>query len=218
MKAATTTANSTQNDAIVEIDALHRRFRASTVVERFDALLREGDRVALRGPNGSGKTTILRCIGGTLNPTAGFVRVGGFAAGTFEARTLIGPSLSQERSFYRRLSGFENLLFFARLRHVSKRRAFTEVQELEQELELSDILRRRVDRCSAGMVQQLSFARALLGSPRLLLLDEPTRSLDDAAVNRLWAAIDRRPEVALVLASHLEADHDKCDRVYDLPT
>ncbi|HET7483302.1 MAG TPA: ABC transporter ATP-binding protein [Actinomycetota bacterium] len=201
----------------LEIEGLSRSFQGRTIVTRFDLSLDIGERVALRGPNGSGKTTILRCIAGTLAPSHGTVRVGGHTAGTFEAREMVGPSLSLERSFYRRLSGRENLMFFARLRHVSKRHALEDVAGIEQELQLTEILNRRVDRCSTGMLQQLAVARALLGDPHILLLDEPTRSLDTDAVERIWAAVDRRA-CAVVIASHVPADIERCERVYDLPT
>ena len=70
----------------------------------------------------------------------------------------------------------------------------------------------RVDRCSTGMVQQLAFARALLGEPELLLLDEPTRSLDEAAVERVWAALASRPSLALIIATHRHEDIERCER------
>ena len=206
------------SDVVLMVEGLSRSFRSTPVVKDFDVRLREGERLGLHGPNGSGKSTILRCLSGTLTPSDGSVRIGGHEAGTFEARTLTGPSLAQERSFYRRLSGFENLLFFARLRTVSKKAAVADVRELADELELGPILERRVDRCSTGMVQQLSFARSLLGAPRLLLLDEPTRSLDEAATARIWGAIERREHVAVVIASHIEADLQRCHQVHELPT
>jgi ABC-type multidrug transport system ATPase subunit len=142
----------------------------------------------------------------------------GHDASSFEARTLTGASLAQERSFYRRLTAFENMLFFARLRYRSKKEAMDGVKTVAEELELGAFLSRRVDQCSTGMVQQLSFARALMGAPRLLILDEPTRSLDEAAIGRLWRAIDHRNEVAVVIASHVAADLEHCDRVHELPT
>src|ERR671934_2292224 len=167
---------------------LARSFGAHAVVRSLDLTVAPGARVALRGPNGSGKTTVLRCIAGTVMPSGGRISIGGHPAGTIEARRLVGVSLSQERSFYLRLTGHDNLLFFARLRYPSKRAALRRVQALEDELELVEIVRERVDHCSTGMTQQLAFARALLGEPRLLLLDEPTRSLDDVAIDRLWRA------------------------------
>jgi ABC-2 type transport system ATP-binding protein len=198
--------------SVLAIENLHRRFGRHEVVRNFDLTVAEGERVALRGANGSGKTTVIRCVAGTLWPTSGSVTVGGHQAGSFEAHRLTGTSLSQERSFYFRLSGRRNLLFFARIRGYTNRECERRVRALEEELELTDILAERADRCSTGMLQQLAFARALLPDPALLLLDEPTRSLDTAAVTRLWASLDRRRNTSVLIATHLQADVDHCDR------
>jgi ABC-type multidrug transport system ATPase subunit len=201
---------------VLEVAGLDRRFGEREVLKDLHVRLQAGERLAITGPNGSGKTTLLRCISGTLTPSAGRVEVCGHEAGSVAARRQIGVSLSQERSFYLRLSGRNNLLFFARLRHRREREARIATEELIDELELETIASERVDRCSTGMVQQLSLARALLGSPTLLLLDEPTRSLDPGAVERLWAAVDRRPEVALMIATHRSDDVERCARRLDL--
>jgi ABC-type multidrug transport system ATPase subunit len=201
---------------VLLVDGLARRFGHRDVVAGFDLELRGGDRVALCGPNGSGKTTILRCIAGTVTATRGRIEVLGHPAGSAEARRLVNVSLSQERSFYLRLSGRDNLLFFAGLRGVPRRAAVRLVKDLEDELELSAILAKRVDRCSTGMVQQLAFARALIGAPRLLLLDEPTRSLDTTATERLWRALEARAELAVVIATHREDDVERCQRRLEL--
>lgn len=206
------------NRQMLTIHGLGRRFGGHEVVRSLDLTLEPSQRIALCGPNGSGKTTVLRCIAGTLTPTGGRVSVGGHPAGTIEARRLVGASFSQERSFYLRLSGHENLLFYARLRTDGKRQAARLVRALEEELELEEIVRERVDRCSTGMIQQLAFTRALLGEPSLLLLDEPTRSLDGDAVERLWRALDRRREhVALVIATHRADDIERCESRIELP-
>jgi len=201
-----------QSRAVVEITGLGRRFGDHEVVRSLDVSLAPGERVAFWGPNGSGKSTVLRCIAGTLLPSRGRILVNGFSAGTFEARRAVGASLAQERSFYLRLTGHVNLLFFARLHSPSEREARRRVSALEEELELGDIAAERVDRCSTGMVQQLGFARALLGNPGVVLLDEPTRSLDEDARGRLWAALERRPAAATLIATHLKEDLDRCDR------
>jgi ABC-2 type transport system ATP-binding protein len=198
--------------AVLAIENLFRRFGRHEVLRNFSLTVAQGERVALLGPNGSGKTTVIRCIAGTLFPTSGSIAIMGHRAGSFEAHRVTGTSLSQERSFYFRLSGRRNLLFFARIRGYSNRECVRRVEALEQELELSEILAERVDRCSTGMIQQLAFARALLPDPLLLLLDEPTRSLDTAAVARLWDALDRRQKSAVLIATHLEADLEHCDR------
>jgi ABC-type multidrug transport system ATPase subunit len=203
---------------LLSVARLGRRFGTHEVVRSLDLTAEPGRRIAICGPNGSGKTTVLRCIAGTVTPTAGRISIGGHPAGTIEARRLVGASFSQERSFYLRLTGHDNLVFFARLRVHGKAEAIRRVRALEDELELEEIARERVDRCSTGMIQQLAFARALLGEPSVLLLDEPTRSLDADAVERLWRGLDRRRErIALVIATHRADDIERCDSRIDLP-
>jgi ABC-type multidrug transport system ATPase subunit len=205
------------NPPILSIQRMSRRFGAHEVLRAVDFTLEPGGRVGLHGPNGSGKTTLLRCVAGTLEPSDGRILVGAHEAGSVEARRLLGASLSQERSFYQRLSGHANLLFFARLRYAGKKSAAAAVESIIEELEIREIAVERVDRCSAGMVQQLAFARALIGEPALLLLDEPTRSLDEDAVGRLWGALDRRRGTALVVATHNDSDLSRCDERLNLP-
>jgi ABC-type multidrug transport system ATPase subunit len=200
------------------IENLTRRWGGRAVVHDFDLSLTHGERLALCGPNGSGKTTILRCVAGTVTPTSGSISVHGYLAGSREARRLMGVSLSQERSFYLRLSGQDNLVFAAGIRGIDRTEALRRIAQLDDELELGSILSKRVDRCSTGMVQQLAFARALIGRPRLLLLDESTKSLDRAAIERFWRTIESRPEVALVIATHNEDDVARCHRRLDLAT
>jgi ABC-2 type transport system ATP-binding protein len=201
---------------VVVVEELERGFGGRVVLDRISFQIPPGGRVALRGPNGSGKSTLLRCVLGTLLPDSGSVRVAGEPAGSIAARRATGASLSQERSFYLRLSGRENLLFFARLRGFSRRDASNAVQELLSELALVEIAEQRGDRCSTGQLQQLSLARTFLGEPPVLLLDEPTRSLDEDARGRLWAALDRRPDAAVLFATHLDSDAARATGVIEL--
>ncbi len=201
---------------MIEVRGLRRSFQKREVLAGVDVTVAAGERVALRGPNGSGKSTLLRCILGAIEPNEGDVLVGGHRAGTVEARRLIGATLSQDRSFYLRLSGRDNLLFFARVRGVSLRAARVAVNAVVEELEVEEIARKRLSRCSTGMIQQLGFARSLLGDPPVLLLDEPTRSLDADAAERLWAALARRPAAAVVIATHREEDVTRCTRIHEL--
>ncbi len=201
---------------VISAERLTRRFGERDVLLDLDLEVQGGERFALRGPNGSGKSTLLRCALGTLKPTSGHITVAGRAAGTPPARSLIGASLSQERSFYLRLTGDQNLVLFARLRGLSRAEATREVAALVAELELAEFAGRRCDRYSTGMLQQLALARALLGNPPVLLLDEPTRSLDTAARARLWAALDRRPEAAVLVATHLDEDLEHVGAVVEL--
>ena len=195
---------------------LARGFGRRVIFDSIDIALSRGERLAVRGPNGSGKTTLLRCVAGTLSPSAGEIRIETYPAGSIESRRRVGVSLAHERSFYMRLTGMENLRFFAHLRFGSLRQATVAVRAVVSELEIEEIAAQRVDRCSTGMVQQLSFARALLGAPILLVLDEPTRSLDEGAVDRFWRAIERRPETAVLMATHSDDDAARCNAQFDL--
>ena len=205
------------NGELLSIEGLSRRFGAKEVIRSFDLSAEPGRRIALWGPNGSGKSTVLRCVAGTLMPSAGSVLIGGHRAGELAARRLVGASLAQERSFYLRLSGRTNLLFFARIRYDNRREGMRAVDGLIEELEIADIAAQRVDRCSTGMVQQLGIARALIGEPAVLLLDEPTRSLDADARARLWGALERRPKTVALIATHLDEDVKLCDERVSFP-
>jgi ABC-type multidrug transport system ATPase subunit len=200
----------------LEVRGLSRRFGRLEVLSDLDLELGPGERLAVQGPNGSGKTTFLRCITGTLAPSTGLVLICSYEAGSMEARRRLGASLSQERSFYLRLSGRDNLLFFSRLRHQREADAQRAVDAVVEELELEEIVPLRMYRCSTGMVQQVALARALLGDPTLLVLDEPTRSLDRGASERLWSALDRRPDATVLIATHRREDVDRCDGRLDL--
>jgi len=200
---------------VAELTGVSRSFGSKLVLRDITLVVRPGDRVAVHGPNGAGKTTLLRCIAGTLAPTTGSITIGQSAAGTIAARTQLGVSLNQGVGLYGRLTAWENLLLFARLR-LGRRESCAAAAAVASELELEEILPTRGDRCSPGMLSQVALARALLGEPRLLLLDEPTRSLDAAARDRMWAALDRRSHIALLIASHREDDATRCTSMLPL--
>jgi ABC-type multidrug transport system ATPase subunit len=163
---------------VAELTAVKRSFGRRAVLRGIDLRLLGGQRVLVAGPNGCGKTTLVRCVAGTLRIDSGSIAIDGHPVGSLAARQLTGTAFAHERSLYERLTGMQNLLLFARLR-LRRREAWRTALALVEELDLATIAARPAGELSAGMRAQLAFARALLGPPSLLLLDEVARLAGD---------------------------------------
>jgi ABC-type multidrug transport system ATPase subunit len=137
--------------------------------------------VSLMGSNGAGKTTLLKIILGILRPTRGTARILGLSPGDFETRRKVGLSNSDERSFYWRLTVRQNLAFFGRLWGLRGSQLEDRIDLIARDLDMEDLLSLRFGKLSTGMRQKAAIARALIHDPEVLLLDEPTRSLDPLA-------------------------------------
>ena len=167
-----------------------RRFGRRLVLQPLDLELREGDVVALGGPNGAGKSTLLAILAGALSPSAG---------------EIVCPEpgevgwMPQQPALYRRLTARENLELFARLGGLEQPAVAAALESVGLEAE-----ERRAAELSVGNVQRLNLAVALLGEPRVLLLDEPTASLDVAHRRRLWQLVEdvRGRSGAVLFATH----------------
>jgi ABC-2 type transport system ATP-binding protein len=182
--------------------------------------VRAGEIFGLIGRNGAGKTTLTKIVATLVQPTDGTVTVNGFDSVRDEeqVRAQVGLATAEERSFYWRLTTQQNLLFFARLYGLSDQQAHQRIDELVARFELEEIARRRFGELSTGNKQRLAFARAMLPNPPVLLLDEPTRSLDPLAAARMRALINELaqadPPVSILLTSHNLAEVEElCERV-----
>lgn len=180
--------------------------------------VKPGELVGLLGPNGAGKTTLLKTLCGLVLPDAGDVTVLGLPANDSRLPERLGLANGDERSFYWRLTARENLDFFARLHGLTRRRRKGRVLDLIQQVELEDQADRRFADLSAGMKQRLAIARCLLADPEVVLMDEPTRSLDPVHVDHLTTWIRERLHAdmgkSILLATHdLHVADKVCDRV-----
>lgn len=170
--------------------------------------LRPGETLALLGANGAGKSTLLRILATLLLPTLGHAQIAGHDAvlDPRAVRRQLGYHAGSDLGFYARLTGRENLRFFGRLNHLSRTAAAQRISLLGEQFHLAEALDRQVRTLSSGTVQRLSLARALLHQPRVLLLDEPTRSLDAIAASEfrrfLKSEVLRRGDTSLLFASH----------------
>lgn len=177
--------------AAVEVSELSRRFETTIALDRVSLRVEAGEIHALLGPNGAGKTTLLRILAGLLTPSEGAVYVNGTstAGSPRRLRALIGLVPAGDRSFYLRLTGLENLAFFARLQGFSKTTAFTRAEDTLSAVGLADAARTRVGVYSHGMQKRLSVARALLTDPKVLLVDEATHDLDPEGGRRVRSLV-----------------------------
>ncbi|WP_089155889.1 ABC transporter ATP-binding protein [Micromonospora sp. NBS 11-29] len=201
---------------MLRLDGAGRAFGRRPIFSGLDLEVAPGTRLLLSGGNGAGKTTLLRCLAGVLALSRGRATVAGHPAGSHAARRLVGVAFAPEQTLCSGLSGHDNLMLVARMR-LPERRAVAEVARIEEEFGLTGYARVPASRCSAGMRARISVARALLGEPPVVLLDEPGRSLDADARALFWAALDRRPALTCVFASHLTEDRARCDRALELP-
>jgi ABC-2 type transport system ATP-binding protein len=199
----------------VVLDSVHKVFRTGFLgagrVETYalrgvSLCVRAGEVVSILGPNGSGKSTTLKLISTILLPDRGRVLLNG-ADTRNEAQTVrrqVGFALASERSFFPRLTVRENLMFFATLENISWRRRAGRSDEVLLQVGLETQAGKQVMKLSSGMHQRLGIARALIKNPRVLLLDEPSRSLDPAAAEKLWDLIRElaSARITIVLATH----------------
>jgi ABC-2 type transport system ATP-binding protein len=170
----------------------------------------EGTVTGLLGPSGSGKTTLIRAIVGVQRITRGEIRVLGLAAGSPSLRHTVGY-VTQAASVYRDLTVRENLRYFAAIVGVAARRIDAVIALVSLGAEADS----RVDRLSGGQQSRVSLATALLGEPRVLLLDEPTVGLDPVLREDLWSLFHRLAQtgVTLLVSSHVMEEATRCQRL-----
>jgi ABC-2 type transport system ATP-binding protein len=180
----------------------------------------EGEFFGLLGPNGAGKTTLFKILATLVIPDSGRTAIDGHDVvdDVAQVRKLLVPVIADERSLRWRLNAYENMRLYAALYRVPRKQVKGRIEELLQVVDLSDTGARQVGQFSSGMKQRLLVARALLGKPRVLLLDEPTRGLDPLSARSLRAflkdEICRRQGCTIVLATHnAEEAFHLCDRV-----
>jgi ABC-2 type transport system ATP-binding protein len=174
-------------EALLDARRVSHQFGDKPVLKDVSLTIAPGEIHALLGPNGAGKTTLIRVLAGLLHPEAGSVRVAGLdpTSNSTAFRQRVGFIPSGDRSFYLRISGLENLLFFGRLHGLRRREALRRAHDALAEVGLADSARLRVGEYSHGMQKRLAVARARLSDPEVLLVDEATHDLDPEGAHRV---------------------------------
>ena len=189
-----------------------------TAVNGVDLQIKRGEIFGLLGPNGAGKSTTIRMLCTLLEPTSGTAHVNGFdlVAQANDVRRSLGTLLAGERSIYWKLTGRENLEYFAALYHIPATVARQRVDELIERMELKDRANELVEKYSTGMRQRVAIAKALLARPPILLLDEPTLGLDPQAARRLReliAELKQEGHTILLTTHYMEEADQLSDRI-----
>jgi ABC-2 type transport system ATP-binding protein len=201
---------------IIEVTDLHKRFGTTTAIEKISFTVGRGEIVGFLGPNGAGKTTAISILMGLVTPTSGKIFVFGQE---FESNRTAILSRCNFSSAYvslpTNLKVIENLRVFARIYNVPQ--AERKIAQLMEELEVTSLAQRINGHLSAGESTRVNMVKALLNDPELLLLDEPTASLDpDMAdkVRKLLRRIQRERGLSMLYTSHNMKDVEEvCDRV-----
>ena len=196
----------------LEARDVRKRFGPVEALRGLSLTVRAGEIYGLLGPNGSGKTTFIRCLAGLVRPDAGELHVLGSAPGAAVAAGRVGY-MTQAAALYGELSVDENLRFFAALQGLTD--APRRIDEALRTVDLTDRRRSVVGTLSGGMRQRVSLAAALLHHPKLLLLDEPTVGIDPALRRDFWEHFRALAAhgVTILVSSHVMDEAARCDRL-----
>jgi ABC-2 type transport system ATP-binding protein len=214
-------AMSTPSEHAIWTASLGKAYRIGFWRRRVDALrdltlqVRAGEVFGYLGPNGAGKSTTIKLLLGLVQPTAGEAYVLGRPAGDASARRHIG-FLPENPSFYEYLTGQEFLTYCGRLLGIARPRLREQIRDLLGEVGLERAARQQVRKYSKGMVQRLGLAQALLGDPKLLILDEPMSGLDPIGRKEVRDLILRQKAAGrtVFFSTHILPDVEMiCDRV-----
>ena len=204
--------------AVLETQALTRRFDSRTVVDALTITVETGEVFGLLGPNGAGKTTVIKMLTTLLPPTSGSARVAGFdvVRQAAQVRRVIGY-VPQLISADGTLTGYENLLIFAKLYDLPRAERRQRVRDALAFMGLADAADRLVNQYSGGMIRRLEIAQSMLHRPQVLFLDEPTIGLDPLARKAVWDHITRlrtESRTTVFFTTHLMEEADSmCQRV-----
>ena len=200
--------------AALKLEKVEKAFGAQRAVSSLDLQVPKGETCGLIGPSGAGKTTSIRLIMSILFPDSGKVEVLGRAS-ALDAKDRVGY-LPEERGVYRKMKVGAFLKYLAGLKGTPESVALARAKELLEQLGLDDILQKKCEDLSKGMLQRVQFVGCILHQPELLILDEPFSGLDPVSVRMLKSVIaaERRRGTTILFSTHVMAQAEElCDRV-----
>ncbi len=200
---------------MISLDAVTKKFNSTTAVDNVSYRVEKGEFFALLGPNGAGKTTIVRMLMGFSKATTGTLKIDGVPAQYHQARNKVGY-LAENHRIPPYLSGWEYLLRHAALIDLTRTDAIREIDSLLEHVDMVKEKKQRASTYSKGMSQRIGLAAALIGKPKLLILDEPASGLDPLGIRDFRKILEslRNQGTTIVLNSHFLSEVEKiCDTV-----
>ncbi len=197
----------------IRVRELSKTYNSTRAVQNVSFTVGKGEIFGFLGPNGAGKTTTIKSILGLIHPDAGYISINGYSIVTDgrKAKRYIGY-LPEKVAFYDNLTAYQNLCFYADIKNVSR----DACKPLLQEFGLTEAIDKKVGTFSKGMKQRLGMARAILGNPPILILDEPSNGLDPRGVALVRRKILQMKEdgTTIFISSHILSEIQAvCDRV-----
>ena len=199
---------------LIEIEKLSKSFGEQKVLDKIGFKLESGEIVGLIGPSGSGKSTLIKTMLGMEKADEGEALVLDYKMPKREILSNIGY-MAQSDALYEMLTGYENLDFFGKMKGVPSDKLKKEIEYIAEIVDLTDDLKKLVSKYSGGMKRRLSLAIALIGSPELLILDEPTVGIDPSLRKNIWKELFKQRDsgVGILVTTHVMDEAELTDKV-----
>ena len=201
-------------ERLIKIEKLSKSFGEQKVLDKIDFNLESGEIVGLIGPSGSGKSTLIKTMLGMEKADEGEALVLNYKMPKREILSNIGY-MAQSDALYEMLTGYENLEFFGKMKGVLFDKLKKEIEYIAEVVDLTDDLKKLVSKYSGGMKRRLSLAIALIGSPELLILDEPTVGIDPSLRKNIWKELFKQRDngVGILVTTHVMDEAELTDKV-----
>ena len=201
-------------ERLIKIEKLSKSFGEQKVLDKIDFKLESGEIVGLIGPSGSGKSTLIKTMLGMEKADEGEALVLDYKMPKREILSNIGY-MAQSDALYEMLTGYENLEFFGKMKGVLFDKLKKEIEYIAEVVDLTDDLKKLVSKYSGGMKRRLSLAIALIGSPELLILDEPTVGIDPSLRKNIWKELFKQRDngVGILVTTHVMDEAELTDKV-----
>ena len=201
-------------ERLIKIEKLSKSFGEQKVLDKIDFNLESGEIVGLIGPSGSGKSTLIKTMLGMEKADEGEALVLDYKMPKREILSNIGY-MAQSDALYEMLTGYENLEFFGKMKGVPSDKLKKEIEYIAEVVDLTDDLKKLVSKYSGGMKRRLSLAIALIGSPELLILDEPTVGIDPSLRKNIWKELFKQRDsgVGILVTTHVMDEAELTDKV-----